>query len=722
MNEFDQFDTPLPSSAAAAAPQANPFDQFDVAPQSATNTQQSDSQFYHNLGTSPNANFPNVKEEGTLIPREVTYNPDGTVDSTRTDFMRPLRHFATGLGDMYQQAENESTDTTPDALNAQLGLSMAPGVMRGAVDAGVAGAKSIGDAVAGMRSPKNFPTSDVQKSIFRTDIDAQAHNNDLYDWRDKMASGKTFDPESTRGTLDSVIGEASSGVPHPNDDPVINKLKDIKKAIGSDGAVPLSTLTDLDRTYNALYNRPSLAKSPILGASRGATKDDLDAAGQLYPEFGEAHNAASQFHSVWKDQFGNDVTGSFYSPDDTKNLSLFYNGKMPDVNTGTKFRAQGMMSNIAAKGPAGYQQALALLPEEEKPAFAQAFKDYVIKTDGNGRWNAFKNLLGDPLNSPFKKVADIAKPQFDTSTKDLLAAQKGRVPYDYNSSAPFSFDKFMDDSKASLNEMKDFQKSGGYNKTTNFNSSVGAEGPYTPLNTSGYAPRLALPSPSNTPRLLEQRSPTYNITEPNGAVRPPTNEEMIAHNRTPAERAQISALSKVPQSIPPTEIEQVQQARQAASAWDDAYNAHRDSGLTHKEAMNQIGTRPPNPELPYDPSGELGQASARIKQISAWDSNRAKLVDSGYMTDHEYTSKFGKRPAMPPVTPSAPPISRGAKSAEPYIKASSAEYPSEAELNYDEVHKNNTDIAPWKRQFARGGAAKKKQVGFPGSGKKRKVA
>lgn len=362
-----------------------------------------------------------------------------------------------------------------DILGGAGALSGVAGLGESALES--AGAKSVGDMIKDLKPEVKYPNSDIQKSLFRTDVDAATHSGELYNWRDKMAAGKSWDPVNTRNTLGDIIGEAKSTVPNPDDDPVIRKLSGIQESIGDNGNVPLQTLTDLDRTYNALYSRSSLAGSPILGAARQATKADLSAAGEAHPAFGDANAAANQFHSIWKHQFDNDAMNAVYTPEDTKNLSLYYNGKVPSPHADTLENAQNMMSNIEKGGVARYQQVLSNLPEEDKAGFENQFKDYLKQRYGNGWFSPFKSVKSNII-SFFKNGEG-----YGANAKAILKAQKGNTPFDYGAE-PFSFDKFIDQSKNHLQEMQDFQASGGYGKS------------YLPTNQlPSPASRLALPAP-----------------------------------------------------------------------------------------------------------------------------------------------------------------------------------------------------------------------------------
>jgi GH24 family phage-related lysozyme (muramidase) len=155
-----------------------------------------ESTFWHSLGENPQQkNFPNVKEEGSMLPVEVTYNPDGTVDSSRINWNQPLTHLAQGIGDLYRQAEvntsgnvtseNAVPDASPASINAMVALSGMPAATRigaSAIDNTLTPmAKRIAQitdgGLAGETNPNSFwaSNSSVSKSPAATPspIDAQ---------------------------------------------------------------------------------------------------------------------------------------------------------------------------------------------------------------------------------------------------------------------------------------------------------------------------------------------------------------------------------------------------------------------------------------------------------------------------------------------------------------------------------------------------------------------
>lgn len=311
--------------------------------------------------------------------------------------------------------------------------------------------------------PDKFPgSSDTQKALFQSHTDALTHDNDLFNWRDQMAQGKEAQVPDLKATLTGVINDAKSQVANPQvESSAITKLNKINNKISDDGTAPLDALTDLDRYFNSLPKR-AYTDSPINGIARGAVKTAIDKAAQTFPEFGDAHYAANDFHTNLKNEFENSVIDPIYNPDDTKNLDMYFRDKTRTPNAETQQRGENLMANVNSQGITGFNQVKSLLPNEAaQNAFTDEFLNYVKNKDGNGRMNALKSLISDPFTNTGRKIFDIAHPQYNADTKGFLSAENGEMPYDYgNDNTPFS--SYMADSKKAIAEQKVFQKNGGY--------------------------------------------------------------------------------------------------------------------------------------------------------------------------------------------------------------------------------------------------------------------
>lgn len=142
-----------------------------------------------------------------------------------------------------------------------------------------------------------------------------------------------------------------------------------------------------------------------------------------------------------------------------------------------------------------------------------------------------------------------------------------------------------------------------------------------------YVPEpLALPAPKEQLALTARERP---MVGDNGNLRPMTDDEWNLHNLSPSEQAK--RVQKVPQSIPPTEIEQIKAANRNAADYD--------------ASPNPRGKRPEAPPIPED-SKELSQIAAVKRNAADWDSNYRKFSNAGY-TDKEIITKLGKRPMLP---------------------------------------------------------------------------
>lgn len=375
-----------------------------------------------------------LTEIGEQYSDLANYNPKATVGP-----FNDLQHDVPALG---QTAQLAATLT-----GAKAPLEVAGNAVGNMADKAAANLDNI-------QIPSKYFTSDTQQALSQTHAIAKAHDADLYNWRDEMAAGKSMPVGDFKDTLGSVIDDAKSRVANPGaENSAVKKLQDIHNNISDDGQMPLDQLTQLDRYFNSLP-RSAYTDSPINGIARGMTKDVIDRAAEAYPEFGDAHYAANEFHGNMKNEFENGVIAPIWNPDDTANLSMYANGKTRAVNPETADRAENFMANIKNGGVTAYNQVKSLLPDAaSQDAFQDEFKNYITKTDGAGRWGAVKNLLSDPFNKTGSKVFSLVNPQYSGDTKALLGATKGNLPYNYGDEvAPFN--SYLDDSAHNLQEMK----------------------------------------------------------------------------------------------------------------------------------------------------------------------------------------------------------------------------------------------------------------------------
>lgn len=374
---------------------------------------------------------------------------------------------------------------------------------------------SVGDFLRGISSapgeitppiPDKYFTSDTQQALSQAHALAGQHINDLYDWRDQMAAGKTAIIPDLKTTIDSAIEDAKSQVANPSaENSAVKKLQGISDNIANDGTVPLTSLTELDRYFNSLP-KSAFKSSPINIVARNATKSAINKAAETYPEFGEAHTVANDFFTNYKNEFDNSAISNIWNPEDTKNLSMYANGKARLVNPETQQRAEDFMANVKSGGVTAYNQIKSLLPDAaSQDAFENEFKKYIVKTDGNGRWNAIKTLISDPFNNTGRKVFDVVKPQYNPDTKAFLS---GKTPVNYgDQAAPFS--SYMDDSAYNLDNMKQRQLDAQYDA-----QNVGGN-----ESSSSTVPKpLALPQ--YRPSVVD-----------NGSIRPMTDNEWVNHNQ-----------------------------------------------------------------------------------------------------------------------------------------------------------------------------------------------
>ncbi len=155
-------------------------------------------------------------------------------------------------------------------------------------------------------------------------------------------------------------------------------------------------------------------------------------------------------------------------------------------------------------------------------------------------------------------------------------------------------------------------------------------------------PQLLLPAPPSSPIGLPAPQRPYVNT--GGSVRPMTDDELALHNMSSSEQAK--RIQKVPQSIKPTEIEQIVAAQKAVAQYDTQSAALSKQGYSAKEIQNTLGKRPNAPSVPQDYGKGVTEIKVRRKNISDWDTNYNQFSKDG-LTHHEIIKKIGKRPEAP---------------------------------------------------------------------------
>lgn len=422
------------------------FDTYSVA--KTLQEPQSESQYWHDVGQSPNANFPNVKEEGGILPIETTYNPDMTVDSSRVDLAAPFRHLATGVGDLYQQAENKSTNTTPAAVNAMVAMSALPSVARGVASAGESLIpKSFQDLMSQETSAAG-PISNIVKSIRGTSAPvydpvtthtaisdaygaAKEAAKPYYNLMRDIGSGETADASELKPALDSMITDIQN-TPFHEATSELSYLKQQVAKIGDDGRIPLNDMVQLKQNLNSNFNPKRFAQGSDTpyAAVGGLVDDSLKDAAERIPEFGEAKTLADKnwLNTVKSPFEDNTVLKKIWKPEDFYAKKSVDNGMLEDLPDPTKARATAMLKNI--KTPVQLDAIRRVLPQDLSDVLSQAKINDVIQKEGAGRLaSAGKAVMGIPkiAISPLKGTGEVLTNAGRTFIPDLTPEGKALI-------------------------------------------------------------------------------------------------------------------------------------------------------------------------------------------------------------------------------------------------------------------------------------------------------
>lgn len=573
------------------------------------------------------ANQSNVDTAATPSKADFLLNAIGKPGGLQS-YNSDLGKDTAALGQNAQLAGNFTAAKAPlEELEGGLGKSLSLKNIPDNFD-GPGGGGGSGPWLPPQTAKTPYATSDTQQALSQMHSIVKAHDSDLYNWRDQMAQGKQQDVGDFKDTLGAVIDDAKSRVANPSaENSAVKKLENIHSQISDDGSMPLDQLTQLDRYFNSLP-KSAYTDSPINGTARGLVKGAIEQAAQTYPEFGDAHYAANEFHGNFKNEFENDVMNPIWNPDDTNNLNMYANGKTRVVNPETKSRAENFMDNVNNGGITAYNQVKSLLPDaESQNAFANEFKNYIIKNDGNSRWNALKTLISDPFTNTGRKIFDLGYPQYNAETKGFLSAERGNAPYNYGDDAA-PFNSYLDDSMHRLNDMKSTQ--------------MDAESDAALSRMNQPAPQLALPAPAirmpetqsglykQIPNSIDTTRPEFPLVQDptDGTVRHMTQDE--AHDYIQAGQSGGDDLSRglkmaQAQRANSIEAERLNKAKQAY-----AQNPANASNLGRESGNSAMGIGPERQAVRDRDAALLeGERTPTIQQMALEDRHPEDVGDVG---------------------------------------------------------------------------------------------
>lgn len=437
--------TPIGNSSASTA--ADDWTPISKSSQSSiTPAPTSESQFYHNLGNDDElSKFPNVKEDGGIFPIKTTYNPDNTIDSSRVDWSMPLKNLATGVGDLYQQAENKSTDTTPAAVNAMVALSGLPSAGRAAAgvlgDIGEGAAASLSRPsgefpIAGIPKPKEYDPIATHSAISNSYGAAKAATQPYYNFMREVASGESADASGLKPALSSMISdientpfhEAASELPY---------LRQQATKIDENGTMPLNDMVKLKQNINSNFNPKRFAQGvdTPYSAVGSIVDDSLSDAAERIPDFGEAKALADKnwLNTVKSPFEDNTVLQKFWKPEDYYAKKSVDNGMLEDLPDPTKQRAAEMLSKV--KNPVQLDAIRRTLPPDVSDAFSQAKIQDITQGEGVGRMGAAGQVITKGLDltpsglaNTARNIGNVISPRYKPWQMDLINAAKEPGP------------------------------------------------------------------------------------------------------------------------------------------------------------------------------------------------------------------------------------------------------------------------------------------------------
>lgn len=154
-------------------------------------SQQSESQFWHNMGTP---------DSGYIRPDYWPLKKDTSTGEISPAIPGTIYSMARGIGDLYQNAETQSTDATPDSINAMMGLATVPGLAESA-------AAKIGASLADKTPRVGFLDSNSSDPMLApkpptpTSAEVRALSSKTFAAAD--AAGGSLKPNVTNGWIDT---------------------------------------------------------------------------------------------------------------------------------------------------------------------------------------------------------------------------------------------------------------------------------------------------------------------------------------------------------------------------------------------------------------------------------------------------------------------------------------------------------------------------------------
>lgn len=392
----------------------------------------SGSEFWHGL-------LPNdpTKEYGEILP----FSKDKASGEVNLAMPNAIRSVTRGIGDLYDSAENQSTNMTPDSVNAAMAIAPLAQLRFGMPAANANIIDDIKDAPRllgrllksessvpdDVSKPPSFSAEQYQKGIGDTVTQAQASRKPFYDFMNKAAQGYTIDAPPILNNAKSLLAENES---NPFQQGAVTRLKKFVEQYDGAKSIPLADAVEFKQDINSLYkpNAYDQGKNSAyfqLGNKLGSA---IDSVAETNPTFAKARALADQNHvdNVATAFKNNELLSKIWQPEDHAAHESIAAGRLSYLPDETMLRQRQMVNNI--KTPEHLDAVTRLMP----PDMAAAFRQEVLKNVKSGgvayRFNQLGNALGEPFKSP-KHIFNAAKGQsYSTDEKVLMSAANKESP------------------------------------------------------------------------------------------------------------------------------------------------------------------------------------------------------------------------------------------------------------------------------------------------------
>lgn len=407
--------------------------------QSSRSAPQNDGRF---LANDPNYDYLNIlpfrKNIQTGELAKVESGPyAGFPDLNVPEMLRsPIR----GMQDMETAAQNQSTEQTPDSINAMAAMLL-PVATEGYVgkkpemDIGVLAdllkSNSTGspDTLPTQLPASSFKPQEYQGAINKTYEQAKASRKPFYDYMKESANGQTIDVSPAIGPTEKIIAEIKSD-PFHSARPALSKLEDFVETHKENPSMHLADAVEMKQDINSFFNAKKFdqgSKSPYFQVGN-VLDSQIDAAAKANPVFGKAKALADENHvNNYALPFTqNKLLETAWKPQDYYAAKSMENGPANYLPDETARRGSEIIGNI--KDPFQLDAVTRVLPDEMAEALRQAVLKNTKSGGGSYRLEQLGNMIGTPLSSPKYLFKAIKGQTYNDAQKALISAAKKPSP------------------------------------------------------------------------------------------------------------------------------------------------------------------------------------------------------------------------------------------------------------------------------------------------------